>query len=106
MSEELKPCPFCGSEAKVDDIIGRYAYCPNADCHLWRLEGEEIEIDEWQSRPIEYALRKQLDMAVEALEKIKRAWTDNGSMHLYEAMKEASDALSEINRIGGMNVQG
>ena len=71
-SSELRPCPFCGSEARADDIIGRYVYCPNADCHLWRLEGEEIERDEWNTRPLEDALRAQhvAEMAakVEALE--------------------------------------
>jgi hypothetical protein len=64
---ELKKCPFCGSEAKTDDVIGRYVYCPNPDCHMWRLEGEEIEIDEWQSRPLEDALQAKLDDVVASI---------------------------------------
>ena len=104
MSEELKNCPFCGSEAKVDDIIGRYAYCPNSDCHLWRLEGEEIEIDEWQSRPIEYALRKQLDMAVEAIKQFLERMEDekdtsmDTTLYVIDGLR---DALAEIEKIGG-----
>jgi hypothetical protein len=61
MSEELKPCPFCRSEAhryypimQHDDT--EFYCCSNDDCI------EPVLIKElWNTRPLEDALRKQLE---------------------------------------------
>jgi len=50
-------------------------------------------VEEWNTRPIEDALRKQLEVAVEALRRIYR---DDGSMYSLIA----HEALAEIERIG------
>lgn len=41
---KLRPCPFCGCEAKKDDLFNTILCIP---C------GIEMSIDEWNTRPIE-----------------------------------------------------
>ena len=52
MSEELRPCPFCGSEQSVQgyEELGWCSKCISNDV-----------VNNWQSRPIEDSLRKQLE---------------------------------------------
>jgi len=56
MSEELKACPFCGSKADIYHDRQDVAVCSNGDCNNCG-----IPVDEWNTRPIEDALRKQLE---------------------------------------------
>ncbi|MCB1688566.1 MAG: Lar family restriction alleviation protein [Halioglobus sp.] len=62
MSEELKPCPFCGSEAKHDvdaDHHGEFHTigCSNDDCCAWWLfytiHSSDVQhaISQWNRRP-------------------------------------------------------
>ena len=62
MSEELRPCPFCGTlpQANTWTLHGisetRY-FCPNPECpHSVRT----VTLEEWQTRPIEDELRKRI----------------------------------------------
>lgn len=67
MTEKLKPCPFCGEEARVEKInLGKEGLfrvicpkCLTATTHL--REEEKNAVAEWNSRPIEDALQKELD---------------------------------------------
>lgn len=56
--EELKPCSACGSEA---DYIGEtgFVWCTNVHCFLHREY--EFTADWWNNRPIEEALRTELE---------------------------------------------
>jgi len=65
MSEELRPCPFCSNIAgkRFEPTIGDYYGCPN---HTNMM----MTVEQWQSRPIEDALRTKLDIAVEALKEV------------------------------------
>lgn len=49
MSEELKPCPFCGDkpEPRWDDIQLDFVHCSNEDCDLY---GAEITEEYWNTR--------------------------------------------------------
>ena len=53
---ELIPCPLCGHSA-TEVMKGYSCGCSNTNCVLH----EPMDINEWQSRPIEYELHKQLD---------------------------------------------
>ena len=52
MSEELRPCPFCGG-AKICTEKGiNLNYCDNCSA--------ESNIEHWNTRPIEYALNARI----------------------------------------------
>lgn len=60
MTDELKSCPFCGSESTSrESYIDRKTYyrCSNLICpsNGW------FTFQEWQSRPLEDALQKRID---------------------------------------------
>ena len=70
MSDELKPCPFCGSipEVHYDNDGTRIIRCANTECA--GLYWEDFDDITWNTRPIEDALRAknaQLRAALEAV---------------------------------------
>lgn len=70
MNEQLKPCPFCGCDAKtiVDaKLIGKsehrvYVACGNRDCIMTRDFGG-FTPEQWNTRPTEFRLEGQLEEA-------------------------------------------
>jgi hypothetical protein len=52
---ELRPCPFCGTPAYTD---GGLAWCPSPECYM---EDANMPINIWNTRPLEDALRRQLE---------------------------------------------
>ncbi len=65
MSEELKPCPFCGDEA-WDARRGAY-------CGACEAGGEDSPIATklWNTRPLEAALQAKLDKAEDDLRELE-----------------------------------
>ena len=73
---QLKPCPFCGSEADMDQfesaswgglltVIG----CSSSECHMSPATDEvpvEMAIAAWNSRPTEDAAIKERDAQIVA----------------------------------------
>ena len=62
MTKELKPCPFCGQPARIH-FNGTAVTCSNDDCPSivdWLSQRE------WNTRPVEDALRAELSQAREA----------------------------------------
>jgi len=146
MSDELKACPFCGKTA--------YKAQAKRIIHSCNAINVSMSREHWQSRPIEDALRKQLDESNRKLEQriaseidehlkvvslqakldgAREAIRDDVLILLHEIQssqkgsigsidniylpqmsrrnidameKRINNALAEINRIGGMNVQG
>ena len=78
MSEELKPCPFCGSEAMIQHTRKWYfAVCCNPDCETTGLcdLGVSGATEVWNIRPIEDALKDQiagLEARIAALESLDK----------------------------------
>ena len=55
-SEELKPCPFCGSPAMADSGFAPaesiiYAFCSNNDCRLHSVD-VGLSPEEWNQRAL------------------------------------------------------
>lgn len=60
MSKELKPCPFCGSEAKIkktkekfllDEFVEYYSvFCTNCCCETQYSSTEEETVKDWNRR--------------------------------------------------------
>ena len=73
MSDELKACPFCGEPA--DDRYNRLAKCSNKSCLMnhW-VDDEDFFIDDdWNTRPIEDALRARITELKEFIDQLIEA---------------------------------
>jgi len=62
MSEILRPCPFCGTLPQANAWIFRGIsetryFCPNQECPL---SVRTVTLEEWNTRPIEDALRLRI----------------------------------------------
>ena len=69
MSEELRPCPFCGTLPRANTWIFRGIsetryFCPNQECPL---SVRAVTLERWNSRPIEDELQKRIAELEEAI---------------------------------------
>jgi Lar family restriction alleviation protein len=77
--EELKNCPFCGSESLVKQSISngnggfyRWVHCEDCNANGSWISDNISEIEGWNSRPIEDALQRRID----DLESKLKHWKD------------------------------
>ena len=66
MSEELKACPFCGSEDITIESFGEQritACCSTCECNTGYMRDNLEAIESWNTRPIEDALRAELELS-------------------------------------------
>ena len=75
MTDELKPCPFCGGKAEMlgeDD--GMYqVVCPNCAANIDNYDDEkEVAAKKWNKRKIEDAQAAEIKRMREALELIAK----------------------------------
>jgi hypothetical protein len=54
---ELKKCPFCGKKPNPDWTDESYIECTNRKCSVY---GYGMSTGNWNTRPIEDALRKRI----------------------------------------------
>lgn len=66
--DELKPCPFCGGKA---DYVGTEIECLECGVMMPKTFAFEMQVDNWNTRPIEDALRAQL---AEAQAEVDTKW--------------------------------
>jgi hypothetical protein len=98
MSEELKGCPFCGElpmPVIVDNKINYY--CENRDC---QFKGIDLPKNVWNTRPIEDALRKQLEAARDKFTVLKTMLSDDTTNRYYTRplIGLIDSALAEIEK--------
>lgn len=65
MTEKLKRCPFCGSEAEFkSDEFGEGVFCKSCGatlCNgLYGEEGRKLASSDWNARPIENELNEKI----------------------------------------------
>jgi hypothetical protein len=97
MSDELRPCPFCGNIPSFNPVTKEVACI-----RYHKLAIGTYTAKEWNTRPIEDALRKQLDIAVEALRYYRSAnlMDDQGEYDYGVAL----NALAEIEKVGNASL--
>lgn len=90
MNDELKPCPFCGKPVELIScyIANKYRYFITHNCRLsehtnCKLPNQLFDTSaeafiDWQSRPIEDALRAQLADAQAEIKRLQEALTGLG----------------------------
>ena len=82
MSEELKRCPFCGNSDNEEFEFGQRGTGSWIDCLHCETSGPGThysEIDAWNHRPREAALEKKLEVAIAALEELKKGVGNNAT---------------------------
>lgn len=87
-SESLRPCPFCGDE--IEMVSKTTVCCANVDCPAWMTSWT---IEQWQSRPLEDALRAELAMAEKQMmiaRKFIIAIKEDAITRTYENMAEST----------------
>lgn len=51
MADEIKPCPFCGSEAQWrDEGLYRWLYCSKEGCYAYKRRYVGSAVHQWNSR--------------------------------------------------------
>lgn len=90
MSEELKPCPFCGK----DPYVGKTEHvgCANGDTYMagkrlyntCPIAGDAMTKEQWNTRPIEDALRKRVQELEAENKKLKK---ENDELDTYAQEK-------------------
>ena len=104
MEDRLKPCPFCGGEARTRDLsikipydgIAHFVECCQCDVRSGiSFDGEQGAIETWNTR-------KPIDRIVEALENQSHTWKPSSK----EWWKQSNTTISlkkaiEIVKNGG-----
>jgi len=108
MTEELKPCPFCGEQHEWTDDIYQDGYCDSGIvCHrriliMAELDKKEVAEIFWNTRPIEDQLRSENKRLREALREIASLDDGNSILKYYEryyrVFKIANEALNEVTK--------
>ena len=70
MDKELKSCPFCKSEPKLYKVKGggKVYACPLGHATTGECSDEESARIEWNTRPIEDGLQKEIEQLKDALQ--------------------------------------
>ena len=97
MTEELKPCPFCGGEAKCIEFYGLYhVICCN--CHIAGKDcsTRESAVSAWNSRPIENELHKKIEKLEAENTRLREALELIAKSNFYFARGEEDKQLSRV----------
>ena len=94
-STNLKPCPFCGEMPKVNTwtmhgITESRCFCDNEKCPVYL--SKTIAIDDWNIRPIEDALRAELEKHTAELH-----YANTACMEMKHELDRLNAELLELN---------
>jgi hypothetical protein len=87
VKDNLKSCPFCGGEGKLETMLygGTAVSCQNTDCGFY---GYNVETSMWNTRPNDAKA-----MIYQGLREL--SWVDNGDKSLAELIDD------ELSSVGG-----
>ncbi len=87
MKDNLKSCPFCDGEGKLETMLygGTAVSCQNTDCGFY---GYNVETSMWNTRPNDAKA-----MIYQGLREL--SWVDNGDKSLAELIDD------ELSSVGG-----
>lgn len=101
MTDELKPCPFCGCECELKEIqfafdLKQYANHPYNDCILGSLRIVPVSI--WNARPLEDTLQTEIDKlcAELKLNSIQISIGNDSIMSLQKRIDELESQLAQV----------
>lgn len=103
MTEQLKPCPFCGGEAQIIRCnSGKYqCFCQNCGCAQTMFFDSPEEVpEEWNARPIENEKDAEIARLHDALDTIVGLFEINGGFwavaeKMHETAKQALEKEKE-----------
>jgi hypothetical protein len=86
MTEKLKPCPFCGEKATIEDCSyydekkSWSAMCGNPSCFAYTEthKTKSLAIERWNKRPIEEALQKRIEELEAERDRLKKNHAELG----------------------------
>lgn len=94
MSDELKPCPFCGVTSEL--VVGRVYANHTRHCILNAQLVYDFQKTSWNTRPVEDSLRAKLAIAVDALEECRRFCNEFDYEPTYNEIENIEKALAKI----------
>ena len=104
MTENLKRCPFCGSEAEFNsDEFGEGVCCKSCGSTMsngvYGEEGRKLASADWNARPIENELNAEIARLRGNIEAIKKI-VDKPPLSIYDAARIYADCCDAL---GGKN---
>jgi len=104
MSDELKPCPFCGEEDPTIERDGKWYYitCRKCECTSDGDRGQSGAEKRWNTRPIEDELRRRWDSALKAskITVVLRGGIDVWGIDFVQWLERQLDTLPGLMRTG------
>lgn len=94
--KELKPCPFCGEDGVLDERSSYTVECSVCGCCAW-IPGRNYDgRPDWNTRPIEDALRAEVAALKAELERWKAPLTDEQADRFVYKWKMSGENLPGI----------
>ena len=90
---ELKPCPFCGGEARLVNCGSPMVVCLHGCC---QIVDDKNSVEHWNTRPIEDELRAELEKRTAGLHDANAVCME--MKRELDRLKEENHALDQINR--------
>jgi len=88
------PCPFCGATPVIAYLGAQLIWCQNVECAAYEDE-KSTYIIHWNTRPLEYALRTELDACKSVLADAETQRDMNGA-EIDTLLKQLDIAINAI----------
>ena len=104
--ERLKPCPFCGGEAKWGNVLHNYIECKECGFETIWYDTEEEAITTWNTRKPMERIVERLEERASAHERIMLGCANVEERHLHCRISDEYKQAIEIVKGGGADEVG